>query len=106
MPTASCVPGRARDRLGHGSDPAGGLTMLFVERYLLPPGRTDAERAILMRNWQRKRRGIRGHVVAVSPGEPGWVRQTGNQEGVLYFAVVERRGAASLPRLPRWRAFW
>ena len=80
--------------------------MLFVERYLLPPGRTDAERAILMRNWQRKRRGIRGHVVAVSPGEPGWVRQTGNQEGVLYFAVVERRGAASLPRLPRWRAFW
>ena len=79
--------------------------MLFVERYLLPPGRTDAERAILMRNWQRKRRGIRGHVVAVSPGEPGWVRQTG-KEGVLYFAVVERRGAASLPRLPRWPAFW
>ena len=58
-----------------GSNPAGGVTMILVERYLLPPGRTEEERLAIVRERVRKRRGVSGRVIAVFPGEDDWVRQ-------------------------------
>ena len=66
--------GRARYRMGQrarGSNPAGGVTMILVERYLLPPGRTEEERLAIVRERVRKRHGVSGRVIAVFPGEDG-----------------------------------
>jgi hypothetical protein len=37
-----------------------------------------------VREWVRKRRGASGRVIAVFPGEDGWVRQLGNKDGIVY----------------------
>jgi len=89
-----------------GSNPAGGVTMILVERYLLPPGRTEEERLAIVRERVRKRRGVSGRVIAVFPGEDGWVRRLGNKDGVVYFGVIERHCSPSLPRRVRRREFW
>jgi len=89
-----------------GSNPAGGVTMILVERYLLPPGRTEEERLAIVRERVRKRRGVSGRVIAVFPGEDGWVRRLGNKDGVAYFGVIERHCSPSLPRRVRRREFW
>ena len=72
--------------------------MILVERYLLPPGRTEEERLAIVREQVRKRRGANGRVIAVFPGEDGWVRQLSNKDGIVYFGVVERHCSPSLPR--------
>ena len=58
--------------------------MIFTERFLLPCGRTEEERLAIVREWVRKRRGASGRVIAVFPGEDGWVRQLGNKDGIVY----------------------
>jgi hypothetical protein len=80
--------------------------MIFTERFLLPCRRTKEERLAIVREWVRKRRGASGRVIAVFPGEDGWVRQLGNKEGIVYFGVVERQCSPSLPRRVRRREFW
>src|SRR5262249_44526527 len=72
--------------------------MILVERYLLSPGRTEEERLAIVRERVRKRRGASGRVIAVFPGEDGWVRRLGNKDGVAYFGVIERHCSPSLPR--------
>jgi hypothetical protein len=47
----------------------------------------------------RKRRGgINSRVIAVARGETGWVEQSGNTDGTVYFGVIERQCSPSLPR--------
>ena len=79
--------------------------MILTEKFLLPPGINDAERQTLVHKRVRKRHGV-GRIIAVLPGEDGWVRQLGNADGVLYFGVIERQfDPPSLPVNSR-RKFW
>jgi hypothetical protein len=94
----------AHDCVGRGAN--GGDRMIFTERFLLPCGRTEEERLAIVREWVRKRRGASGRVIAIFPGEDGWVRQLGNKEGIVYFGVVERQCSPSLPRRVRRRESW
>jgi hypothetical protein len=79
--------------------------MILVEKFLLPPGIDDAERRALVHKRVRKLRGISGRIIAVLPGEDGWVRQVGNADGVVYFGVIERHFTPSLHVNSR-RKFW
>ena len=73
--------------------------MILTEKFLLPPNIDDAQRqAIVHKRVRRRRSGISGRVVAVLPGEDGWIRQLGNKDGVIYFGVIERQCSPSLPR--------
>ena len=64
--------------------------MILTEKFLLPAGIDDAERRALVHKRVRKRHGV-GRIIAVLPGEDGWVRQLGNADGVVYFGVIERQ---------------
>ena len=111
VPVSSIVlPSRSR-AVSHGTlsarqQPRRRVTMILVEQYLLPPGRTEEKRLAIVRERVRKRRGVSGRVIAVFPGEDGWVRQLGNKDGIVYFGVVERQCSPSLPRPSHRRASW
>ena len=80
--------------------------MILIEKKLLPPALDEAQRIAAMREWMRQRRGENGHIVAVVRGQEGWVRQLGNENGVIHFAVIERRCRPSLPRKNQRRKSW
>ena len=83
--------------------------MILTERFLLPPNIDDAQRdAIVRKRMRRRRGGSNGRVVAVFPGEDGWVLQAGNANDAVYFGVIERRfdPAPSSPRAnSRWKTW-
>ena len=79
--------------------------MIVIERKLLPPALDAAQRTMAMQEWMRRRRGENGRVVAVVRGQDGWVEQRGNADGVIHFAVIERRCHPVLPQRPR-RMSW
>jgi hypothetical protein len=64
--------------------------MILTEKFLLPAGIDDAERWALVHKGARKCHGT-GRIIAVLPGEDGWVRQVGNADGAVYFGVIERQ---------------
>ena len=73
--------------------------MILVDKFLLPVGADDAQRQAIVRQRMRKcRAGISGRVVAVARGETGWVEQSGNKDGVIYFGVIERHFSPSKRR--------
>jgi len=72
--------------------------MILTEKFLLPPNIDDAQRRAIVRKRMRRRRGGSGRVIAVFPGEDGWVPQAGNGVGTVYFGVIERQCSPSLPR--------
>jgi hypothetical protein len=80
--------------------------MILTEKFLLPAGADDAQRQAIVHARVRKRRGINSRIIAVFPGEDGWVRQLGNTNGVVYFGIVERQCSPSLPRPGRRRDGW
>jgi len=81
--------------------------MILTEKFLLPPNLDDAERQAIVDKRVRKCHGVNGHVVAVLPGESGWVQQLGNKDGAVYFGVVERRfNSPSLPQRNHRRKSW
>jgi len=66
--------------------------MILTERFLLPPNIDDAQRRTIVRKRTRRRRGsVNSRIIAILPGEDGWVQQVGNADGVIYFGVIERR---------------
>lgn len=75
--------------------------MILTERFLLPPNIDDTQRQAIVHKRVRKRRGIngraRGRIIAVLPGEDGWVRQVGNANGTVYFGVIERQFSPPSP---------
>jgi hypothetical protein len=79
--------------------------MILTERFLLPAGVDDAERQTLVHKRVRKRHGV-GRVIAVFPGEDGWVRQLGNTDGVVYFGVIERQFNPPSLHVNSRRKFW
>ena len=81
--------------------------MILTERFLLPPDIDDAQRhAIVRKRMRRRRGGSNGRVIAVFPGEDGWVPQAGNANGAVYFGVIERRFDPSSPRVSsRWKTW-
>ena len=73
--------------------------MILSEKFLLPANIDDAQRhAIVRKRMRRRRGGSNGRVIAVFPGEDGWVPQAGNGVGTVYFGVIERQCSPSLPR--------
>jgi len=72
--------------------------MILSEKFLLPANIDDAQRQAIVRKRMRRRRGGSGRVIAVFPGEDGWVPQAGNGVGTVYFGVIERQCCPSLPR--------
>jgi len=80
--------------------------MILVDKFLLPPNIDDAQRSSIVSSWVRKRRGISGRVIVVSPGEDGWVRQLGNRDRAVYFGVVERRFSPPLSQQNPRRKSW
>ena len=65
--------------------------VILTEKFLLPPNIDDAQRQATVRQRMHKRRGgISGRVIAVARGETGWVEQSGNTDGTVYFGVIER----------------
>jgi hypothetical protein len=85
---------------------AEGISMVLVDKFLLPPNIDDAQRSSIVSAWVRKRRGISGRVIAIAPGEDGWVRQLGNKDGIVYYGVVERQCSPSLPRQNQRQKSW
>ena len=83
--------------------PVAGRTMILIEKFLLPPNLDDAQRQAIVSKRVHKRRASGGYIIAVFPGEDGWVRQLGNANGVVYFGVIERQCSPSLPRLNQRR---
>jgi hypothetical protein len=75
--------------------------MILVDKFLLPADADDAQRQAIVHQRMRKCRGVSGRVIAVLPGEDGWVRQLGNTGEAVYFGVIERRFSPSLPRQNR-----
>ena len=69
--------------------------MILIEKFLLPPKLDDAQRQAIVSTRVHKRRASGGHIIAVFPGEDGWVRQLGNANGVVYFGVIERQCSPS-----------
>jgi hypothetical protein len=47
--------------------------LIFTEKFLLPANTDDAQRQAIVRERIRKRRGVSGRIIAVFPGEDGWV---------------------------------
>ena len=81
--------------------------MILTERFLLPPNIDDAQRdAIVRKRMRRRRGGSNGRVVAVFPGEDGWVLQAGNANGAVYFGVIERRFDPPSPHVNSRRKGW
>jgi hypothetical protein len=80
--------------------------VILTEKFLLPPNIDDAQRQAIVHQRMRKCRGISGRVIAVFPGEDGWVRQRGNTDEAVYFGVIERRFSPSLPRQNQRRKSW
>jgi hypothetical protein len=80
--------------------------MILTEKFLLPADADDTQRQAIVRQRARKLRGVSGRVIAIFPGEDGWVRQLGNKNGTIFFGVVERRCSSSLPRGARRRECW
>src|SRR6516164_3016381 len=62
-------------------------SMILTERFLLPPNIDDAQRQAIVRKRMHRHRGGSGRVIAVLPGEDGWVLQAGNGVGTVYFGV-------------------
>jgi len=81
-----------------GVSPAQRAALILIEKFLLPPNIDDAQRQAIVHKRVRNRRGISGRVIAIFPGEDGWVRQLGNGVGTVYFGVIERQCCPSLPR--------
>ena len=74
--------------------------MILTERFLLPPNIDDAQRhAIVRKRMRRRRGGSNGRVIAVFPGEDGWVPQAGNANGAVYFGVIERQFSPPSPHV-------
>ena len=80
--------------------------MILTERFLLPPNIDDAQRQAIVRKRMHRRRGGSGRVVAVFPGEDGWVLQAGNANDAVYFGVIERRFDPSSPGVSSRRKTW
>jgi len=80
--------------------------MILTERFLLPPDIDDAQRWEIVRKRTRRRRGVNSRIIAILPGEDGWVRQVGNTDGVVYFGVIERRFDPSSPHVNSRRKSW
>jgi hypothetical protein len=80
--------------------------MILTERFLLPPNIDDAQRQAIVRKRMHRRRGGSGRVVAVFPGEDGWVLQAGNANGAVYFGVIERRFDPPSPHVNSRRKGW
>ena len=80
--------------------------MILTEKFLLPAGIDDAERRALVHKRVRKRHGVNGRIIAVLPGEDGWVRQLGNADGVVYFGVIERQFNPPPLHVSSRRKFW
>jgi hypothetical protein len=84
--------------------------MILTERFLLPPNIDDAQRRAIVDKRVRKRRGINGrasgHIIAVFPGEDGWVRQLGNENGAIYFDVIKRQVDPRIPQSNSRRKCW
>jgi len=81
--------------------------MILTERFLLPAGIDDAQRQAIVHKRLRRRHGISGRIIAILPGEDGWVRQIGNANDTVYFGVIERQfDPPSLPQRNRWRKSW
>ena len=83
-----------------------GELVILIEKKLLPPSLDEAQRTAAMRAWMHQRRGGNGHVVAVVRGQEGWVRQLGNDDGVVHYAVIERRCRPALPQRTHRRMSW
>ena len=73
--------------------------MILTEKFLLPPNIDDAQRRAIVRKRMRRRRGGSGRVIAVFPGEDGWVLQAGNANGAVYFGVIERQFSPPSPHV-------
>ena len=80
--------------------------MILVDKFLLPADADDAQRQAIVHQRMRKCRGISGRVIAVARGDAGWMPQTGNKDGVIYFGVIERRFSPSPPRQNQRRKSW
>lgn len=80
--------------------------MILIDRFLLPPNLSDAQRQAIVSKWARKRRGMNSRIVAVLPGEDGWIHQLGNKDGTVYFGVVERRLSPPSLQQSRQRKSW
>jgi hypothetical protein len=80
--------------------------MILVDKFLLPADADDAQRQTIVHQRMRKCRGISGRVVAVARGEAGWMPQTGSEDGVIYFGVIERQCSPSPPRQNQRRKSW
>src|SRR5262249_60842697 len=83
-----------------------GELVILIEKKLLPPSLDETQRIAAMRAWMHQRRGENGHVVAVVRGQEGWVRQLGNDDGVVHYAVIERRCRPALPQRTHRRMSW
>src|SRR5262249_58869471 len=75
-----------------------GELVILIEKKLLPPSLDEAQRIAAMRAQMHQRRGENGHVVAVVRGQEGWVQQLGNEDGLVHYAVIERRCRPALPQ--------
>ena len=81
--------------------------MILTERFLLPPNIDDTQRRAIVRKRMRRRRGgSSSRVIAVFPGEDGWVLQAGNANDAVYFGVIERRFDPSSPGVSSRRKTW
>jgi hypothetical protein len=81
--------------------------MILTEKFLLPPNIDDAQRRAIVAKRMRRHRGASSHIIAIFPGEDGWVRQLGNEDGVVYFGIVERQyNSPSLPQQNHRRRGW
>jgi len=65
--------------------------MILTERFLLPPNIDDAQRQAIVHKRVHPRRGVNGRVIAVLPGEAGWIQQA---------MRCRSFAAAYLPRMP------
>ena len=83
-----------------------GELVILIEKKLLPPSLDKTQRIAAMRAWMHQRRGENGHVVAVVRSEEGWVRQLGNDDGAVHYAVIERRCRPALPQRTHRRMSW